>query len=39
MSYLKHAMDMALEEEDFLEFSNLINRVIEFHEYDAYLLH
>ena len=39
MAYLKMTMDMVLEEEDFIEFSNLINRVIEFHEYYAYLLY
>ena len=39
MSYLKNAMDSVLEEDDFMEFSKLIDPVIEFHRYDAYLLY
>jgi hypothetical protein len=39
MSNLKMHIDSALEEDDLMQFSDSIDRVIEFHKYDAYLLH
>ena len=38
MSNLKMHIDSALEEDDLMEFSEVIDRVFEFHKYDVYLL-